>query len=50
LVWLAKGNAVKIGEIRRGVIDNMPFSIENNGSVDAAAKPVLSQAATPLQR
>ena len=32
-----------LGEIRRGVIDNMLASIENNGSVDAAGELVLNQ-------
>ncbi|MGF7213101.1 hypothetical protein GGE65_007737 [Skermanella aerolata] len=46
LVRMAKGDADRLGEIRRGVLDNMLSSIENNGGVDAAGELVLSQAKT----
>jgi hypothetical protein len=36
----------RLGEIRRGVLDNMLSSIENTGAVDAAGELLLSQAKT----
>jgi hypothetical protein len=42
LVRLAKGDAGRLGDILRRVLDNMLGSIENNGAVDAAGEPVLS--------
>lgn len=46
LVRMAKGDAGKIQDIRRGVLDNMLMAVENNGSVDAAGELSLSQAKT----